>query len=144
MPVALGKEIAKSWMFKSSSGKGMYETLAFTNNTTSCNCPGWTRHLDKNGQRSCKHVRMVEQGVADQEAASFQTYPSSGRVDTARSQEPQSRPARVYAPPPATPQPSRFKPKTQQKEPEKSHLKKIEVPEDDGDLVDADRFRRLS
>jgi len=70
-------EIAKTWMFVSSSGSGMYETILYTDGkTTSCNCFGWTRRVDKQGKRSCKHTRMVEQGMADQAAESFKTYVS--------------------------------------------------------------------
>ena len=74
-------EIAKSWMFASSSGSGMYETILYVKGTSSCgvscNCRGWVQHVDKKtGQRSCKHTRYVEQGVADQAAESFKTYAS--------------------------------------------------------------------
>lgn len=70
-------EIAKTWMFASSSGSGMYETILYVNGTSSCNCNGWTRRVDKQGKRSCKHTRMVEQGVADSAAESCKNYTSS-------------------------------------------------------------------
>lgn len=57
--------IAKSWWFKSSSNESkVYETILYTDGTTSCNCFGWTRRC-KDGVRSCKHTRMVESGIAD-------------------------------------------------------------------------------
>jgi len=70
-------EIAKTWMFASSSGSGMYETILYTSGASSCNCMGWTRRVDKKGQRSCKHTRMVEQGVADGAAESCKNYTAS-------------------------------------------------------------------
>ncbi|MEA3207838.1 MAG: hypothetical protein QOE70_895 [Chthoniobacter sp.] len=66
--------IAKVWTFASSSGRGSYETLLFVDNTTSCNCPGWTRRTTASGDRSCKHTRLVDQDRADDEAESFHSY----------------------------------------------------------------------
>lgn len=63
------KEKVKVWTFASGSNPNKkYETLQYADRTTSCNCPGWTRRVDPNGNRSCKHTRMVEQGIADEEA----------------------------------------------------------------------------
>lgn len=57
--------IARTWFFKSGSNPDkVYETIQYTDSSTSCNCPGWTRRC-KNGIRTCKHVRMVESGIAD-------------------------------------------------------------------------------
>ena len=59
--------IAKVWTFRSDSNpKKFYETLLYEDGSTSCNCPGWTRQVRGNGQRTCKHVRMVAQGIADE------------------------------------------------------------------------------
>jgi hypothetical protein len=126
-------EIARSWMFESSSGSGVYETLQYTTGALSCACPGWTRRVDRNGQRSCKHTRMVEQGVADMHAVSSKVYaPVSGQR---QKPEVQARPVapkqRRVEPSPAIPPPSRFKPK------------RPEIETDAVDLVDVDRFRRL-
>lgn len=62
--------ITTTYWFASSSGSGTYETLRYTDGTTSCSCPGWTRRVDKNGGRSCKHTRMVEAGIANLHATS--------------------------------------------------------------------------
>jgi hypothetical protein len=50
------------WQFASSSGSKTYETLKYNDGSTSCDCMGWTRRC-VDGQRTCKHVRMVEAGV---------------------------------------------------------------------------------
>jgi hypothetical protein len=60
--IMINKPIAKTWWFKSSSGSDVYETLQYTDGSTSCNCPGWVRRP----QRSCKHTRMVDGGMADE------------------------------------------------------------------------------
>lgn len=55
----MAKEVARKFRFESSSGNGVYETLLYTDGTTSCNCPGWTRRVAADGSRSCKHTRQV-------------------------------------------------------------------------------------
>ncbi len=65
------KTIHCTYWFESSSGSGTYETLQYTDGTTSCVCPGWTRRVDGAGNRSCKHTRMVEAGIGKQRAAQF-------------------------------------------------------------------------
>ena len=67
-------DIAKSWIFASSSGSNTYETLQYTDGSTSCNCFGWCRRVDASGNRSCKHTRSVDMGTADTEATSFKDY----------------------------------------------------------------------
>lgn len=144
MPTALGKEIAQSWFFESSSGSGIYETLQYVDDSTSCGCPGWTRRVDARGQRSCKHTRMVEQGVANAHAQSNKTY------TPVRDQQRVAPTPRHVEPTPATPPPSRFraKPKAKQKAKQKeplltrSHFRPVGVPADT-DLVDDARFKRL-
>lgn len=68
------KTIAKVWTFKSSSGAGIYETLQYNDKSTSCNCPGWTRRIQPDGSRSCKHTRLIDQGLADSECVSSKSY----------------------------------------------------------------------
>jgi hypothetical protein len=69
------KIIAQVWTFTSDSNPSKsYETLQYTDSSTSCNCPGWTRRVDTNGNRSCKHTRLVDQGRADLTCASTHTY----------------------------------------------------------------------
>jgi hypothetical protein len=62
----MDKPIAIVWTFASSSGRGEYETRLYTDGSTSCNCPGWTRRVDKaTGARECKHTKWIEAGVAN-------------------------------------------------------------------------------
>ena len=71
----MNKEISKVWTFRSDSNPNKsYETLQYTDETTSCNCPGWTRRVGNNGQRTCKHIRMVDQGIADNQCVSTHDY----------------------------------------------------------------------
>lgn len=71
------KTIAQSWAFESSSSDTIYQTLRYTDGSTSCDCPGWTRRIAPNGTRSCKHTRLVEMGIADRQAIS--TKAASGQ-----------------------------------------------------------------
>ncbi len=68
--------IAKVWTMPSSSGNGTYETLQYTDASTSCNCRGWTQRVTADGLRSCKHTRMVDMGIADGEAVALHIYAS--------------------------------------------------------------------
>lgn len=67
--------IAKTWTFVSDSNPDKeYETLQMTDLSTSCNCPGWTRRVDAQGHRSCKHTRLVDQGRADKVCVAMKDY----------------------------------------------------------------------
>jgi hypothetical protein len=68
------KSIAKVWTFKSSSSDKTYQALLYSDGSTSCDCPGWTRRCDSSGKRTCRHTRSVELGNADAEAANFHSY----------------------------------------------------------------------
>ena len=73
--------VSKVWTFKSDSNPNKnYETLQYSNGSTSCNCMGWTRRVAADGTRSCKHTRLVDQGMADSECISTHSYegPLSG------------------------------------------------------------------
>jgi len=55
--------IAAVWLFRSGSNpNATYQALLYTDGSTSCECPGWTRRVDGEGKRSCKHVRAIELG----------------------------------------------------------------------------------
>lgn len=74
MTVYQAFEIKKVWTFLSESNPNKkYETLLYSDDSTSCNCPGWTRRFKK-GVRSCKHIRMVDMGTADQECTNSHDY----------------------------------------------------------------------
>ena len=81
----MSKDIARVWEFKSSSSDKVYETLQYTDGSTSCNCPGWTRRVAADGSRSCKHTRMVDMGSADREADNSHDYTKSGVKTTKKS-----------------------------------------------------------
>ena len=69
--------VARVWTFSSSSNPNKtYETLQYTDGSTSCNCPGWTRRVAADGSRTCKHTRLVDQGLADSESVSHKDYES--------------------------------------------------------------------
>ena len=68
------KPIAKVWTFESSSGSATYETLQYTDGTTSCNCRGWAIKKKGTDYRTCKHTRMVDQGIADDYCISCKNY----------------------------------------------------------------------
>jgi hypothetical protein len=77
------KAIAKVWTMPSSSNFCTYETLLYSDGSTSCNCPGWVRRVTVTGGRSCKHTRMVDMGIADGVATTFMDY----RVEPQQQQE---------------------------------------------------------
>ncbi len=76
------KAIAKVWTFKSSSSAKTYQTLLYSDSSTSCDCPGWTRRVDTQGNRSCKHTRMIDLDLdlADAEAVAYHGYNASETV----------------------------------------------------------------
>jgi len=58
----MSQQISKAWTFLSSNGTTRYQTLQYSDQSTSCECPGWTRRVAPDGSRSCKHTRAVEMG----------------------------------------------------------------------------------
>ena len=75
--------IAKCWTFASSSGSGRYQTLLYSDGSTSCDCPGWCRRVAADGSRSCRHTRSVLMGSADRECESMHDYNVLAPVITA-------------------------------------------------------------
>ena len=69
------KQISKVWSFASDSNPNIeYETLQYTDGTTSCNCMGWTRRVAPDGSRSCKHTRLVDMGSANDHCTATHSY----------------------------------------------------------------------
>ena len=62
--------IAKFWTFASSSTDKTYQTILYTDGSTSCDCFGWCRRVKGDGSRSCKHTRSVDMKMADRECVS--------------------------------------------------------------------------
>lgn len=64
------KTIARTFIFESDSDPDRtYQTLQYTDGTTSCDCKGWTRRNPPGG-RTCKHVRYVLAGLGNRHAIS--------------------------------------------------------------------------
>ena len=71
----MSQPINQVWRFTSESNPDKeYETLRYTDGSTSCNCPGWTRRITTDGSRSCKHTRSVDLGRADQLCSATHHY----------------------------------------------------------------------
>ena len=73
--------IAKVWTFGSKSNPSKtHETLQYTDGSTSCGCSGWCKRVAADGSRTCRHTRLVDQGLADSEAVSFKDYEGKGEI----------------------------------------------------------------
>jgi len=71
----MNKTISQVWTFNSDSNPDVqYETLRYTDQSMSCNCPGWTRRVAADGSRSCRHTRAVDMGTADQQSTASHSY----------------------------------------------------------------------
>jgi len=68
-----------TYIFRSSKGTGLYQVLVQDDRSMSCDCKGWTLRC-KNGARTCKHVRLVEAGVAEQDASFVKATDGSGKI----------------------------------------------------------------
>jgi hypothetical protein len=74
------KPISQVWTFVSDSNPDIdYETLRYTDQSMSCNCPGWTRRVAADGSRSCKHTRSIDMGTADQQSTASHSYEPTNR-----------------------------------------------------------------
>ena len=79
----MNKPIHKVWTFPSDSNPNIeYETLQYTDGSTSCNCKGWTRRLAADGSRSCKHTRLVDMGTANINSKASHNYESRKEIHT--------------------------------------------------------------
>jgi hypothetical protein len=71
----MSKTIRQVWQFPSDSNPDKeYETLRYTDQSMSCNCPGWTRQVAADCSRSCKHTRSIDMGTADQQSTATHSY----------------------------------------------------------------------
>ena len=76
----MSKPISQVWQFPSDSNPDKeYETLRYTDQSMSCNCPGWTRRVAADGTRSCKHTRSIDIGIADQQSTASHSYEPANR-----------------------------------------------------------------
>jgi hypothetical protein len=80
----MNKQISRVWSFASDSNPNIeYETLQYSDGSTSCNCKGWTRRVAPDGSRSCKHTRAVDMGTADQSCKANHSYESNNHQQQA-------------------------------------------------------------
>lgn len=49
------------YWFTSQSSDKVHETIRYSDGSCSCSCPGWCKRC-VDGQRTCKHVRIVQAG----------------------------------------------------------------------------------
>src|SRR4051794_41074080 len=67
--------IQQVWTFRSDSRPDVeYQTLQYTDRSTSCNCAGWTKRVASDGSRSCKHTRLVDLGTASRHCTATHDY----------------------------------------------------------------------
>lgn len=73
--------IIRTYFFESESAakKGkekLYQTQEYSNNTQSCDCPGWCfkKKTTEGGERTCKHTRLVQAGMAKDYAVKVVEY----------------------------------------------------------------------
>ncbi len=81
------KEIAALFVFSSDSSPGKtYQTLQYSDGSTSCECPGWKfkKKVTPGGDRTCKHVRDIDAGLAERHAMKFVIYSQAAPRKTAR------------------------------------------------------------
>src|SRR4051812_20491405 len=71
----MNKAIQQVWTFRSDSRPEVeYQTLQYADNSTSCNCQGWTRRVASDGSRSCKHTRLVDLGTTNRHCSATHDY----------------------------------------------------------------------
>lgn len=74
----MNKPIRQVWTFSSDSNPDLeYQTLQYSDGSTSCNCMGWTRRVAADGSRSCKHTRSVDMGTAGRHCTATNNYEKS-------------------------------------------------------------------
>lgn len=72
----MSKEIATLFVFESDSTPGKtYQAMQYVDGSTSCECPGWVfKRKTVNGQRTCKHTRYIDIGMANRHAVKVMEY----------------------------------------------------------------------
>src|SRR5207248_6853623 len=81
----MNKPVSKVWLFQSDSNPDtQYETLEYSDGSTSCNCKGWTRRIAADGRRSCKHTRLVDMQKADLHCTGSHNYQQLNPISAER------------------------------------------------------------
>lgn len=95
----MSKEIATLFVFASESTPGKsYQTLVYIDGSMSCDCPGWKfkKKTTADGERTCRHLRDIESGLANQHAIKTVEYATAApRVRQRAMAQPMLRPATV-------------------------------------------------
>lgn len=92
----MSKPIQQVWRFNSDSNPNKeYETLRYTDGSTSCNCAGWTRRVAPDGSRSCKHTRLVDLGRADALCVATHNYDQPQPQPHVQRHVPKKNPAQI-------------------------------------------------
>jgi len=65
----------------------VYRVSRDENGALSCNCPGWTRRVDKRtGERTCRHVEQVlAEGISIRHEARIEGLPRGKKVKAGQS-----------------------------------------------------------
>lgn len=80
--------ITRVWTFPSDSNPSTeYQTLQYSDGSTSCNCKGWTRRTAQDGSRSCKHTRLVDVGRADSHCSASHSYQPQPLIKNVQNQK---------------------------------------------------------
>ena len=83
----MNKEIAILFVFESESSPGKtYQALQYVDGTSTCDCPGWRfkRKTLPDGQRTCRHVRDIDAGIARNHAVKVIDYATPAPRPTIR------------------------------------------------------------
>jgi len=72
----MSKEIATAFWFASESSDKTYQALLYTDRSTSCECPAWKfrKKTTAAGERTCRHTRDIQAGIAESTAKKFVVY----------------------------------------------------------------------
>ena len=76
-----------------------YQTLEYSDNTQSCDCPGWTfkKKTTAGGERTCKHTRLVQAGMARQVAIKVVEHSGPPRASETRPFNPEPEIDRAFS-----------------------------------------------
>lgn len=86
------KTIASLFVFRSDSdATKTYQTLVYQDGTMSCECPGWKfkKKLTPDGQRTCKHLRWIDTGLAEAHAVTVKQYAPVWKQSSPLTQRPE-------------------------------------------------------
>ena len=75
----MNKDIKRTTRYPSSSDPAKsYAVLQYADNSTSCNCPAWTRRVADDGSRECKHTKKLKEQYPEAKSRT-EPYRNGGR-----------------------------------------------------------------